>query len=172
MEENTDIYKKVKRLEDDLRGFKSAQPVGTDSVVTYRLVTNNEWDVIDTLPPNTMGFGNSSQINYVVTYISRDQIAPFARCFVWGEYNGGVLDYSNPAQNATMTTGAVRIADWIFYLSPEELANPQIVKFQVTISGVQNTPFKLKFGVDSTDLGQIQIHKETPSGDQLIAFGQ
>jgi len=172
MEQNSDIYKKVKRLEDDLRDFKATQPVGTDSVITYRLVTNNEWDFTGNLPSNTNGFGNSSRKNFVVTYISRDQIAPFARCFVFGQYNGGPFDYSAKSGLATMTTGAVTVSDWIFYLTPEELANPQIMKFYITMEGVANTPFKLKFGVDSTDLGQIQIYEETPSGDSLIAYGQ
>lgn len=171
--DDNDIYKRVKRLEDDLRSFKGTQPVGTDSVVTYRLLTNNEWDYIGVLPPNTMGFGTASQYRFVIKYISSDQIAPFARAFAWAEYNNAPINYaSNQHGYSTPSSGSIRVSDWIFGSTPEELADPQLIKFEVVIHGVAGTPIKLKFGVDATDIGQMQIFLETSSGNQVVAYGQ
>lgn len=168
MNDEETIFKKIKRLEDDLRGYKTAQPVGTDSVITYEIQTNNIWDVDTALPANTLGFGNASYDEYEVHFRARDQIAPFASMRVFAE-SPITLYYMTPAFTlATMTQMVVSVAESYSYLNPEAAADPQLYRYTVRVQGPQYTAYKLKMAMSSTDQGRMTIYKVTSNGLQVV----
>lgn len=168
MQDDNDLFKRIKRLEDDLRGFKTAQPVGTDSVITYATQTNNIWDVDTALPANTLGFGNSSSDSYEVRFTSRDQIAPFAKLRVFASSAINIYYVSVNVIFATMSDLVVQVSESTSYSSPQDAANTQLYRYTVTVYGPQYTAYKLKFAMDATDTGRMSIYKSTPTGLQVV----
>lgn len=159
MDTDDDLFKRIVDLENQVRGLKSSQPIGTDSVQAYTTQTNNIWDAERTLPVNSIGIGNGSQEQFLVTFEARNQQAPFAKVKVFVADGNGqpVPYYSNEGNNVNLTGFTIKANDYIFYSSPNDLANPKMVKFLVTIGGIQYTPYKVKFLVDATDYGRMTV---------------
>lgn len=168
MNDEETIFKKIKRLEDDLRGYKTAQPVGTDSVITYEIQTNNIWDVEASLPANSLGFGNSSYDDYEVHFLARDQIAPFASMRVFANAPIQIYYVTPSVSLATMTTLSVSVSESYSYLNPAAAANPQLYRYTVRVAGPQFTAYKLKMAMSSTDQGRMTIYKVTANGLQVV----
>lgn len=164
MNDEDTIFKKIKRLEDDLRGYKTSQPVGTDSVITYTTQTNNIWDVETTLPPNTLGFGNSSYEEYEIQFTSRNQIAPFARARVFAQCALPIYYVTSDVAFSTTAELTIAVSESTSYLNPTAASDPQLYRYTIRVSGPQLTAYKLKFIMDATDQGRMSIYKSTNLG--------
>lgn len=148
------LMQRMIRLEKDVLAYKTAQPIGTDSVRAYTTQTNNIWDVEGTTIESVPGFGYG-QMRAYVRFQADNQLIPFGNLRVAVLINGENYNYPTSADNFNSNTTPYVFMGTDWTATSEELNNPSILRFLVIGSAPVGTNIKYKFFVDATDTGRI-----------------
>lgn len=157
MAHENDLFKRIKRLEQDTIAYKSPQPVGTSSVLAYTTQTNNLWDV----DFNLGSIDSSTSTTFLVKWHARNQKAPFGKLRFFAQANGQPANYA-ASDNITANNDHVfYVYDDIFLGTAADFADPQLLRFRLDVNGVSGTNIKIKFIVDATDSGYFNLYVVT-----------
>lgn len=152
---DTDLLKRIKRLENDVLGYKTFQPIGSDSVRTFTTMTNNEWDV-DVVLVESFAGASFGQIDKRIRFKADNQKAPFVRLRAFAEFDGIRYDYSTNSRDTLNTTiDTVLIQDDWYAINRQETVDPGLLRLQCLASGSPGKRVKLKFAIDATDTGRM-----------------
>jgi hypothetical protein len=148
---DNDLAEHIKRIENDLIAFKTAQPIGTDSVLTFSTQTNNIWDysVVGVDSPATF-------VRLFVRMVAHNQDAPFGRIRFFAECDGVNFDYKTPESWRLTNKGPfVWASDDFFYATSNEMNNPKLLRFMIEMSVPLGKTLNVKYVIDATDTGRV-----------------
>ena len=155
------IAKRVKKLQSDLKQYKSPQPVGSDSVRTYTTLSNNEWDVTWVSVDNGGNFWERFRVEFKADH----QRAPFGRLRVIADFNGQIYEPSTPS-DVYLSGDYFAVSDNVFGTgSSEDFAVADTLRWTIEVStAVVSTVVRFKFIVDATDTGTLSWDDGQNSG--------
>lgn len=153
--DDDDLAKRIKRLESDVLGYKTTQPVGTDSVRAFTTQSNNIWDVTTTVVESYPGAG-SGQSRAFVRFKAAHQTAPFGRLRWQATVNGVNYNYATSSNNFNSTSvpyGFSSVDN--YYASPEEINDPTMLRWNWVMSAPAGAVLRVKFFIEATDSGRL-----------------
>lgn len=169
---SAEVAKQLARLEKDLLEMKSSQPIGSNSVRSYEILSNFVWDYDYTISAEDFN-GFSYSHSFRVRYIADNQQAPFASIRFMAQVNNIKYNPLTPQSNFVIpgvTSGTdnayIRIGEDIF-TNPDltEYALDNVIDWRVELlPGSLGTNFKLKFIINATDTGRIEIRPFSVTG--------
>lgn len=158
---NNSIAEKIKNIKNELVSFKTAQPIGSQSVRVSNIQTNNLWDYEWTPTQLDASATGGYEAHILVTYISSFQQAPFASIRIIAEING--LRY-DPTTKPPFVSGSsdpgIDVYGNIFGTGlGGTVGGSNTVQWRVDLNANSlNTTIKLKFLIKATDIGSI-VHE-------------
>jgi hypothetical protein len=152
--EDDDLGKRIKRLESDVLGYKTTQPVGTDSVRAYTTQSNNIWDITTTVVESYAGAGYG-QSRAFVRFKAAHQVAPFGRLRWQATVNGVNYRYDTSSNNfnSAIPYGFSSVDN--YYATAEEINDPTMLRWNWVMSGPTGAVIRVKFFVEATDSGRL-----------------
>lgn len=152
-----DLVKRIKKLESNVLGYKTFQPIGGNSVRTFTTMTNKQWDLEGVTTADFEG-STTGQIGARIRFKADNQQAPFARIRFFAEINGQRYDYSTSGNEKLNTsTPAVTVQDDWYGQNRQEILDTSLVRFTCVASALNGTTIKIKFAVDATDTGTLYL---------------